>query len=352
MDRLLDFYKKKRPPKDAKKEYNSAWLRLVQQDGFTEQARGFLLDGARHGFPVHEAFSQFWDRKGRPKKLVQQLIDGSSKRTGQARSRHLVLQLRILAMLLNRGAPPEQVALLVSSTGTLIRKPDGAYTFRADAKVREDLIGLTEPGAAFPSFETLPLSQTARNGFTRMLTELTGSTVSNKWTSSRLLVRRMMLEWIGAEPAADSRPEIAAPGTAPAAAVPDGSRSAELSAAVTALKKLVPYVRGLEQQVAEYETTFDNLKKRAGGANVAALQARNEELEQQLADRTALIDVIERDKMAIAEDRRAKLEEGLAREYDDFESAENFRMSLILGENIRDQLRSVFAMLREFGLRF
>lgn len=347
MDQLLEYYRSSKPPVKAQKEYQESWLALARRDGLAGSACDYLLAGSR--FRSGDAFCVLWKDSAEPLDLVRTLTESPAAPVS-SRSQQLALLLRVLAHLLNSGAPAAQLALLIEAVAQIAQSPAGGYVQYADVKVRDELLGLFRPGSQLPAYASLSLPPEAGRAFARMLSDLTAKTAGKLWSAAKLDARSRLLEWTAetvGTPAASAKP----------AAEPAGSYAGKLTAAVSLVQEIIPYLQSLEQQVREAHQREAALPEKPAspgpeGEADSALRARIAQLEDELAANAELIEVIQRDNQATAADRTEALEEALEQEYEDFRGAEEQPMSDLLGENLRDQLRKVFGLLRDHGLNF
>lgn len=59
-----------------------------------------------------------------------------------------------------------------------------------------------------------------------------------------------------------------------------------------------------------------------------------------------------KDQLALEKARLNRIASQIKTEYQDFKSAENTEMSIDLGENMRDQLKNIFAIFEKEGIAF
>lgn len=59
-----------------------------------------------------------------------------------------------------------------------------------------------------------------------------------------------------------------------------------------------------------------------------------------------------KDQFALEKARLNRIARQIKTEYQDFKSAENTEMSIDLGENMRDQLKNIFAIFEKEGIAF
>lgn len=348
------------PNETSQQTFQQNWILYVRSNGLTDLALEYLYRGSK--LQSARAFVSLWEQDDSPAGLVRQLVEFEDMdREGEDRLKYIAVQFGVLGGLLSAAAPAAQLKPLIRSLIALVRKPKGGYNRYAATRIREDLLPNIDLTASFPAYASLHLPETARSDFAQMLMQQTENTSSKRWDQHRLAARDKVRAWVSApEPApadaAVQQSETAAePGGAAAAEVPDVPRAAQnlaagLGSVIAALQALVPYAQSLEQSAVQHRGSRE--QEVAHGAPSGEAEKRIADLEQQLSEKTALIDLIEKDNAAVSGERAEHLEELLAVEYEDFRGAEELEMSETLGKNMRDQLRQVFKMLHAYGLKF
>lgn len=354
------------PNADSQHSYAKNWILYVQNNGLDQTALEYLYSGSK--LQSGCAFVKFWETQARPAQLIQKLIEfARPDQEGAGRLNYLAVQFSVLGNLLSAGAPADQLRALISSLEKLARKSKGGYNHNAGIRIREDFLPYIILSAVLPPYSSLGLPEKVQSGFAEMLISLTKNTSAKRWTKDRLAARDKICTWVSANEAdgleatfsVRDTDEISKPeNTLPVGPSGSGvstrdssfqSRSADLASAVKVLQELVPYVASLEETAAVQKRELAELKSAAPATEMIT---RITELEQQLKEKSTLIDVIQQDNKASFSEHTEQLEEKLAREYEDFCSAESLAMSVMLGENLRDQLRQVFAALHDYGLKF
>lgn len=143
--------------------------------------------------------------------------------------------------------------------------------------------------------------------------------------------------------------------------------------AKTADKNNTIYVEDLKREVASLKTQVEAAKQREvsyeeqltdRNHSISSLNLRIRELEQKLAQmaeqlsvkeseisqRTQMIEALSRDRSKQSEEQLHRLASKLKVEYRDFMDAESLEMNNDLGENMREQLKNVFAILNKAGI--
>lgn len=341
LDQLLESCRSNKPAAKAQQEFQDAWLQLARAGGFTELARDYLLAGSK--FRSGDSFAVLWEESSDKQHMISLLTDCAAP--ASPKPQQLGLLLRILGRLLNTGAPVPQLRMLIAAAMRLAQTPQGGYLQHAEVKVRDEFLSLINSGTELPDFRILLADDKDRQTFVDFFAAVTARTTGKAWSAAKLNARRRLLDWM--EAATPVPKQTAAP--SPAAALP-GSESdsvQKLTTAISLLQEMIPYLEALEKR--RQASTEPKEQSQPEASQSSALIAH---LEEELAAKTELIEVIQRDHHAAAVGRTEALEEALAHEYDDFCGAESLPMSDMLGENLRDQLRKVFDLLRQHGIHF
>ena len=95
------------------------------------------------------------------------------------------------------------------------------------------------------------------------------------------------------------------------------------------------------------------------GSRISVLEKEKGDLEQkvvsneqEIAMRIQMTEALSRDRTKQSDELLHRLASKLKVEYRDFKDAENLPMSIELGENMREQLKSIFSILLKTGLSF
>ena len=84
--------------------------------------------------------------------------------------------------------------------------------------------------------------------------------------------------------------------------------------------------------------------------HVEEMKSEIAEKETEIAQRTQMIEALSRDRTKQANEQANRLTSTLKVEYKDFKDAEGLEMNVDLGENMREQLRNIFAILMKAGI--
>lgn len=100
------------------------------------------------------------------------------------------------------------------------------------------------------------------------------------------------------------------------------------------------------KQIAESNLRIVSLEK-----VVSDLNSELEEKREEIVQRTQMIDALSRDRAKQFDEQIQRLASTLRVEYRDFKEAEASLMSIELGENMREQLKNVFSILKKVGIK-
>lgn len=108
----------------------------------------------------------------------------------------------------------------------------------------------------------------------------------------------------------------------------------------------------MEAQLSDKSSQIASLNVRIKSLedSIQKMLSRIEAKDQEIAQRTQMIDALSRDRTKQSDEQMHRLASKLKVEYRDFRDAEGLSMDCDLGENMREQLRNVFSILIKAGI--
>lgn len=117
-------------------------------------------------------------------------------------------------------------------------------------------------------------------------------------------------------------------------------------------EELQQQILSLDAQLAERNNRISslNFQIRELEQNIEKLKSEIEEKEMEIAQRAQMMEALSRDRSRQADEQVKRLASTLKVEYRDFKDAESLEMDINLGENMREQLKNIFAILIKAGI--
>lgn len=136
------------------------------------------------------------------------------------------------------------------------------------------------------------------------------------------------------------------------AAATSASLKSEIEILKGAQEELQQQIASLDEQLIERNTRISsmNFQIRELEKHVEEMKSEIAEKETEIAQRTQMIEALSRDRTKQANEQANRLASTLKVEYKDFKDAEGLEMNVDLGENMREQLRNIFAILMKAGI--
>ena len=134
------------------------------------------------------------------------------------------------------------------------------------------------------------------------------------------------------------------------------SEIAKLQQEISALKKQIDTstkkIANLESQLLDLEVRNNKLSKstREAEQTIDSLNTIIADNKNEIDQRTQMMEALSRDRSRQSDEQLKRLSSSLKVEYRDFKDAEALDMDSDLGENMREQLKNIFAILIKAGI--
>lgn len=365
-----------KPTGAQRKKFCSLWCSEAVEAGLVPETADVLFSGLR--FHPGEALLDYCGISGvaSPEAALFFVTQADALRDAGPRDRRspFGVLLSFLAALLNTGELPQSLGpVLTSAAGIALQEETWAQN--APAVYRDYFLDDLQKEAGLPSLSGLSMSEAdadqVRAVFSALQDKVRG-TVSGRKKKALDRVDRWLAEPAPAKSA--SAGASAPPEAGHERSVP--SLLSDLASAFEALQeendRLRMIVNSAQEEPARIEEVprsgdvrlrkkYDDLQAEHEdlarqhediARRLAEAVSRSERAEQERDQKADLIQAMQRDASVRLTEQMHALEDRLQREYNEFEDVRTAEMSIVLGENLRDQLADVFDLLKKNGFAF
>lgn len=366
LENLIKLKKKSDAPKEKQKSFYQNWISLAKAEGFTKRTERYLYEGL--SFCGCKPFKDYLSQSNEQDTELDKFFNGKLYDKNNDVTFRMLSHL--LALFLNDSNNSKVLSKLIKEIPRICKNKDGKLLGTANKTIEKYFFGNLEPNAKFISLSELQIDPNVLENFIKLMRIFIVNIDSEKVPNTS-----KVQEWLDSyksnEAGESNNRNDPSEKNASSAENPSIIQKQKTS---TIIANALQDIIAMEKENAKYKEELfrvhqtlledrENLKIARQEAvelnnNINLLKnelAEKDELlrskEADIEERIKAMDVLEREFKHQSDETLQRIASQIRIEYEDFATVLETPMNEELGENLRWQLKNIFKILEDGGMK-
>ena len=366
LESLIKMKKKSDAPKEKQKSFYQNWISLAKDEGFTERTERYLYEGL--SFCGCKPFKDYLSQSNKQDIELDKFFNGKLYDKNNDVTFRMLSHL--LALFLNDSNNPKVLSKLIKEIPHICKNKDGKLLGTANKTIEKYFFGKLRSEAKFISLSELQIEPNILENFIKLMRSFIFNMTSEKVPNTS-----KVKEWLDSYKSNETGESNDKNDTSDkSASFAENPSIIQKQKTSTIIANVLQDIIAMEKENAKYkeelfkvhQTLFEereNLKvtrQEVAELNKAISLLKNELAEKDellknkeadIEERIKAMDVLEREFKHQSDETLQRIASQIKIEYEDFATVLETPMNEELGENLRWQLKNIFKILEDGGMK-